>query len=222
MEYINSNKQYIHNKMTEEAQNRINSIAEELSQYTLGGKGAGPKGMCGEIEDFSIHKSITNSKDFYDEVSKVAEAVQSIYSPAKITKSIKKCVSQEGKHPTERIMRYTNYNIWQDGVVTNKRPFHDIAYVSRKIFIIAMVYAGFKYVVRDGFIYFFVKKNSKIEKIKELTIPIDIQIDNILHFKQLLLLDTQPKIDKHYNKCIASAETKIKKIVEKIEKILKN
>jgi len=218
LEYINSNNQYIHNKMTEEAQIRINSIVEEFSPYSLGGEGTG-------LLDFTIKKSIIDyEKNFYDDVLGVAKVVPFIYSPAKTAKNtIKIDVTQEGKHPTERILRETKYNIiLPDGTVDSHRIFYKLPYVSREIFIIAMVYAGFKYEVRDKNVWFFVKKNSKIEKIMKLTIPINIQIDNILNFKKLLALDTQSQIYKHYNKCITSAERKIKKTVEKIEELLKN
>jgi hypothetical protein len=205
--------------MTEEAKTRINSIVEELSPYSLGGeKETG-------LLDFTIKKSIIDyEKNFYDDVLGVAKVVPFIYSPAKTAKNtIKIDVTQEGKHPTERIMRETKYNIiLPDGNVDSHRLFYKLPYVSREIFIIGMVYAGFKYEIRDKAVWFFVKKNSKIEKIMKLTIRINIQVDNILNFKQLLSLDTQSQIYKHYNKCITSAETKIKKTVEKIEELLLN
>lgn len=200
--------------MTEDVQNRINSIVEELSQYKLGGENET------RLEDFTITNSIVNTSNFYDDVIGVAKVLPLIYSPAKTTKPN---ITQEGKHPTERIMQYTKYNIISpDGNVYSHKLFYNLPYVSRKIFIIAMVYSGFEYVVRNRQVCFLVKKNPKIEKIIKLTIPINIQINNILNFKQLLSLDTQSQIYKHYNKCITSAETKIRKTVEKIEKILKN
>jgi len=131
--------------MTEHEQCRINSIVEELSQYTLGGK---PDGLS----DFSINASIINQPNFYKHVTEVAKVLPIIFKPAKTTKSN---ITQEGKHATERIMRETGYKLLLPGGSEDfQRIFYNIGYLSREIFIISMVYTGFNYVVRDGEVYF--------------------------------------------------------------------
>ena len=144
--------------MTEYEQNRINSIIEELSQYTLGGKYDG-------LSDFSIKPTLINEPNFYKNMTEVAKVLPLIYKPATTTKSN---ITQEGKHATERIMRETGYNtVSPNGTVEFNRTFYDIRYLSREIFIIAMVYTGFNYVVRDADVYFRVKNNPQINKISK-------------------------------------------------------
>ena len=199
------------NKMTEHAQYRINSIVDELSQYTkLEGKGG--------LSDFSIKPSIVDQANFYKNVTEVAKVLPIIYKPAATTKSN---ITQEGKHATERIMRQTGYNtVLSDGTTTFQPIFYDIRYLSREIFIIAMVYTGFIYVVRDGEVYFRAKQNPQINKIIKATIAINIQTENILNFKTLLRIDTQSDVNKHYKTKISKSNDKINKIVRKIEKLI--
>lgn len=198
--------------MTDYVQYRINSIVEDLSQYTLGGK---PDGLS----DFTIKPSIVNEPNFYKNVTEVAKVLPIMYNPAKSTKSN---ITQEGKHATERIMRETGYNtVSPDGNVEFNPTFYHIGYVSREIFIIAMVYTGFDYVVRDGEVYFRAKHNPQINKIMKQAIAINIQTENILNFKTLLRIDTQSQINKHYNTKISKSNDKINKIARKIENLKK-
>jgi len=198
--------------MTDNVQYRINSIIEEFSQYTLGGKTDG-------LSDFSIKPSIANQPNFYKNVTEVAKVLPIIYNPAKTTKSN---VTQEGKHATERIMRNTGYKLLlPDGSEVFQRIFYNIDYVSREIFIIAMVYTGFNYVVRDGEVYFRAKHNAKINKIIKTTIAINIQSENRANFKTLLRIDIQSDINKYYIKQMNNSNDKIKKLVAKIENLQK-
>lgn len=198
--------------MTEHEQSRINSIVEELSQYTLGGK---PDGLS----DFSINASIVNHPNFYKNVTEVAKVLPIIFKPAKTTKSN---ITQEGKHPTERIMRVTGYNtVSSDGTIVFQPLFYDILYLSREIFIIAMVYIGFNYVVRDGEVYFRAKHNPQINKIIKATIAINIQTENIVNFKKLIRIDNLSYLNKHYTTKISKSNDKINKIARKIEKLKK-
>ena len=198
--------------MTEHEQSRINSIVEELSQYTLGGK---PDGLS----DFSINASIVNHPNFYKNVTEVAKVLPIIFKPAKTTKSN---ITQEGKHPTERIMRVTGYNtVSSDGTIAFQPLFYDILYLSREIFIIAMVYIGFNYVVRDGEVYFRAKHNPQINKIIKATIAINIQTENIVNFKKLIRIDNLSYLNKHYTTKISKSNDKINKIARKIEKLKK-
>uniref|UniRef100_A0A6C0HB60 Uncharacterized protein n=1 Tax=viral metagenome TaxID=1070528 RepID=A0A6C0HB60_9ZZZZ len=198
--------------MTEYEQNRINTIIEELSQYTLGGKYDG-------LSDFSIKSSIINEPNFYKNVTEVAKVLPLIYNPAKTTKSN---ITQEGKHATERIMRETGYKLLlPDGSEDFQRIFYNIGYLSREFFIISMVYTGFNYVVRDGDVYFRAKHNPTIDKIVKSTIAINIQTENIQNFKILLHIDTQPQLNKHYATKISKSNDKINKIARKIETLKK-
>jgi hypothetical protein len=198
--------------MTEHEQCRINSIVEELSQYTLGGK---PDGLS----DFSINASIVNHPNFYKNVTEVAKVLPIIFKPAKTTKSN---ITQEGKHPTERIMRVTGYNtVSSDGTIVFQPLFYDILYLSREIFIIAMVYIGFNYVVRDGEVYFRAKHNPQINKIIKATIAINIQTENIVNFKKLIRIDNLSYLNKHYTTKISKSNDKINKITGKIENLKK-
>ena len=198
--------------MTDYEKTRINSIVEELSQYTLGGK---PDGLS----DFSINASIVNHPNFYKNVTEVAKVLPIIFKPAKTTKSN---ITQEGKHPTERIMRVTGYNtVSSDGTIVFQPLFYDILYLSREIFIIAMVYIGFNYVVRDGEVYFRAKHNPQINKIIKATIAINIQTENIVNFKKLIRIDNLSYLNKHYTTKISKSNDKINKIARKIEKLKK-
>ena len=198
--------------MTDYEKTRINSIVEELSQYTLGGK---PDGLS----DFSINASIVNHPNFYKNVTEVAKVLPIIFKPAKTTKSN---ITQEGKHPTERIMRVTGYNtVSSDGTIVFQPLFYDILYLSREIFIIAMVYIGFNYVVRDGEVYFRAKHNPQINKIIKATIAINIQTENIVNFKKLIRIDNLSYLNKHYTTKISKSNDKINKITGKIENLKK-
>jgi hypothetical protein len=198
--------------MTDYEKTRINSIVEDLSQYILGGK---PNGLS----DFSIKSSIINQTNFYKNVTEVAKVLPIIYKPAKTTKSN---ITQEGKHATERIMRQTGYNtVSSDGTTSFQSVFYDIRYLSREIFIIAMVYTGFAYVVRDGEVYFRAKHNPQINKIIKATTAINIQTENIVNFKTLLRIDTQSAVNKHYKIKISKSNDKINKIARKIENLKK-
>ena len=58
--------------MTDNVQYRINSIIEEFSQYTLGGKPGG-------LSDFSIKPSIVNQPNFYKNVTEVAKVLPLLF-----------------------------------------------------------------------------------------------------------------------------------------------
>ena len=198
--------------MTEHEQCRINSIVEELSQYTLGGK---PDGLS----DFSINASIVNHPNFYKNVTEVAKVLPIIFKPAKTTKSN---ITQEGKHPTERIMRVTGYNtVSSDGTIVFQPLFYDILYLSREIFIIAMVYIGFNYVVRDGEVYFRAKHNPQINKIIKVTIAINNKCQQIAEYYSYIMKDTHGQLTNYYTKKISKSNDKINKFTGKIEKLKK-
>ena len=198
--------------MTDNVQYRINSIIEEFSQYTLGGKPGG-------LSDFSIKPSIVNQPNFYKNVTEVAKVLPLLFKPAATTKSN---ITQEGKHVTERIMRETGYNtVSYDGSLEFNRIFYDIRYLSREIFIIAMIYTGFNYVVRDGQVYFRAKHNPQINKIMKATHAINIQSDNIVNFKTLLRIDILCQVNDYYMKRISIGNDKIIKYTRKIENLKK-
>ena len=198
--------------MTEHVQYRINSIVEELSQYTLGGK---PDGLS----DFSIKQSIMNEPNFYKDVTEVAKVLPIIYKPAKTTKSN---VTQEGKHATERIMRKTGYNtISPDGTTAFQPLFYDIRYLSREIFIISMVYTGFIYVVRDGEVYFRAKQNPQINKIIKVISAINKKCQQIAEYYSYIMKDTHGQLTNYYTKKISKSNDKIIKFTGKIENLKK-
>lgn len=198
--------------MTDYMQSQIISIIEELSQYTLG--------ETHGLSDFSIKPSIVNEIDFYKNVTEVAKVLPLMYSPAKTTKLN---ITQEGKHPTERIMRETGYMINSpDGTVQFHPIFYDIRYLSREIFIIAMVYTGFNYVVRDSEVYFRVKHNPTIDKIIKVTNTINKETENIEYNSSSIIKDTQCQVNNHYNKKINNSSDKINKLLEKLETIKNN
>ena len=196
--------------MTEHEQSRINSIVEELSQYTLGGK---PDGLS----DFSINASIVNHPNFYKNVTEVAKVLPIIFKPAKTTKSN---ITQEGKHPTERIMRVTGYNtVSSDGTIVFQPLFYDILYLSREIFIIAMVYIGFNYVVRDGEVYFRAKHNPQINKIIKVISAINKKYQQIAEYYSYITKDTHGQLTNYYTKKISKSNDKINKFTGKIENL---
>ena len=198
--------------MTEHEQSRINSIVEELSQYTLGGK---PDGLS----DFSIKASIVNHPNFYKNVTEVAKVLPIIFKPAKTTKSN---ITQEGKHPTERIMRVTGYNtVSSDGTIVFQPLFYDILYLSREIFIIAMVYIGFNYVVRDGEVYFRAKHNPQINKIIKVISAINKKYQQIAEYYSYIMKDTHGQLTNYYTKKISKSNDKIIKFTGKIENLKK-
>ena len=198
--------------MTEHEQCRINSIVEELSQYTLGGK---PDGLS----DFSIKASIVNHPNFYKNVTEVAKVLPIIFKPAKTTKSN---ITQEGKHPTERIMRVTGYNtVSSDGTIVFQPLFYDILYLSREIFIIAMVYIGFNYVVRDGEVYFRAKHNPQINKIIKVISAINKKYQQIAEYYSYIMKDTHGQLTNYYTKKISKSNDKIIKFTGKIENLKK-
>jgi hypothetical protein len=200
------------NNMTDYEKTRINSIIEELSQYTLGGK---PDGLS----DFTIKPNLVNQPNFYKNVIEISKVLPLIFKPAETTKSN---ITQEGKHPCEGIMRETGYNtVSSDGTVTFNQTFYNIGYVSRETFIIAMVYTGFNYVVRDREVYFRAKHNPQINKIMKQTIAINIQTENILNFKTLIRIDNLSDLNKHYTKKMNSRYEKINKIAREIENLKK-
>jgi hypothetical protein len=196
--------------MTDYVHARINSIVDHLSQYTLGGK---PDGLS----DFSIKPTLTNQPNFYKDVIEVAKVLPLIFIPAKTTKSN---ITQEGKHPTERIMRETGHNIVSsDGTVEFNRTFYDIGYLSREIFIIAMVYIGFNYVVRDGEVYFRVKHNPQINKIIKVISAINKKYQQIAEYYSYIMKDTHGQLTNYYTKKISKSNDKIIKFTGKIENL---
>jgi hypothetical protein len=198
--------------MTEYEQTRINSIVEELSQYTLGGK---PDGLS----DFSIKSTLVNEPNFYKHVTEVAKVLPIIFKPAKTTKSN---ITQEGKHPTERIMRKTGHNIvLSDGTVTFNRTFYDIRYLSRETFIVAMVYIGFNYIVRDREVYFRVKNNPQINKIINVMSAINKKCEQIAEYNSHIMKDTHGQLTTYYTKKISKSNEKINKIAREIENLKK-
>jgi hypothetical protein len=176
----------------------------------LGGK---PDGLS----DFSINASIINQPNFYKHVTEVAKVLPIIFKPAKTTKSN---ITQEGKHPTERIMRVTGYNtVSSDGTILFQPLFYDILYLSREIFIIAMVYIGFNYVVRDGEVYFRAKHNPQINKIIKVTIEINNKCQQIAEYYSYIMKDTHGQLTNYYTKKISKSNDKIIKFTGKIENL---
>ena len=200
------------NNMTEYEQTRINSIIEELSQYTLGGK---PDGLS----DFSIKPTLANEPNFYKNVIEVSSVLPLIFKPAETTKSN---ITQEGKHPTERIMRKTGHNILlSDGTVDFNRTFYDIGYLSRETFIIAMVYIGFNYVVRDREVYFRVKNNPQINKIINVMSAINKKCEQIAEYNSHIMKDTHGQLTTYYTKKISKNNDEIIKFTGKIDNLKK-
>ena len=198
--------------MTDYAQTRINSIIEELSQYTLGGK---PDGLS----DFSINSTLVNQPNFYKNVIEVAKVLPLIFKPAKTTKSN---ITQEGKHPTERIMRETGYNtVSSDGTTVFQSVFYDIRYLSRETFIIAMVYIDFNYVVRDREVYFRVKNNPQINKIINVMSAINKKCEQIAEYNSYIMKDTHGQLTTYYTKKISKSNDKMNKFVKKIDNLKK-
>lgn len=205
--------------MTEEIYTRIHSIVDEISQH---------KYNTPSILN-CITPTIVNQDDFYKDIMEIVKILPYIYKSAKITKSNirKNGVTKEGKHITELMMQKTGYNIMlPDGTKKYNPIFNNIGYVSRELFVIAMVYTGFNYVVRDGEIYFLAKHNTKIDKIRKITHIIDIlnrdggYNDGLLKNINNYYRNTQSSGYRSDIKKINNTKLKVKKLLGKIKKIL--
>lgn len=205
--------------MTEDIYTRIHSIVDEFSQH---------KYNTPSILN-CITPTIVNQEDSYKDVIEIAKALPYIFKPTEITQSNipKKGITKEGKHMTELMMQKTGYNNRSpDGNKEFKHIFYNIGYVSRELFIIAMVYAGFNYVVRDGEIYFLAKHNTKIDKIRKITHIIDIlnrdggYNDGLLKNINNYYRNTESSGYRSDIKKINNTKLKVKKLLGKIQKIL--